>query len=146
MGDSTLWTLIRPFSVGVVGLSDVCFHLFWLGKITVVFDGTSPNHCCVWRNFSHLLFHKHFGMEHLKFKYNSLHSMEHFTFNNTMERSPIDWCHQHLPVGLLLPSVNFTAALYLFCPGCCSWSPHNNLQEHQALWFDCHILQRARRE
>lgn len=77
--------------------------------------------------------------------YNSLHSTEHFTFNNTMERSPMDWCHQRLPVALLLPSVNFIATLYLFySQGCCSWLPHNNLQQHQALWFDFHILQRSK--
>lgn len=76
---------------------------------------------------------------------NSLRSMEHFTFNNTMERSPMDWCHQHLPVALL---VNFIPTLYLFYPqGCGSWFPNNNhQQQHQALWFDCHMLQRAWRE
>ena len=49
--------------------------------------------------------------------YNSLCSMEHFTFNNTMERSPMDWCHQHLPVALLFPLANSIPTLSVLTTG-----------------------------
>ena len=37
-------------------------------KSIYLYHITFNYHCCVWRNCTRLLFHKHFGMEHLQFK------------------------------------------------------------------------------
>ena len=37
--------------------------------------------------------------------------MKYITFNKAMQSSPMDWCHQHLPIAFLLPPLHIIPTL-----------------------------------